>query len=51
VSQNSYKSPIKQLLNAQNIKKEVLEQLEKEFPNWKRLPKNMKKSLLATLPK
>jgi len=28
-----------------NIKKEVIEQLKKEFPNWKRLPKKMKKDL------
>ena len=32
-------------MHHKNIKKEVIEQLKKEFPNWKRLPKKMKKEL------
>ena len=29
----------------ENIKNEVILQLKKEFPNWKRIPKKMKKEI------
>jgi len=34
-------------MHHKNIRKEVIAQLKKEFPNWKRLPKKMKKELAS----
>jgi hypothetical protein len=36
-------------MHCKNIKLRVKKQLKKEFPNWKRLPKKMKREIVSNV--